>query len=190
MNPHLRRTILAILTALLLAGCATTAPTVAKVEVGTVAPAPPREEEPQQQEKAPPSLFFPDRDLFDEGIAFLHNPDRIDPAKARAVFASLLQRYPQSRWRAAAETLIRLIDAGEAARERDQKARLLTEQLLTERARALQENEQLKKTVRDLTEKLQAETGALNQENDRLKQDLQRLKALEIELEKRERMLR
>jgi Skp family chaperone for outer membrane proteins len=189
MNPHLRRAILSILAALLLAGCAATAPTVAKVEVGTVAPAP-RVEESQQQEKAPPSLFFPDRDLFDEGIAFLHGPDRIDPAKARTVFASLLQRYPQSRWRAAAETLIRFIDAGEVAHERDQKARLLTEQLLTDRARALQENEQLKKTIRDLTEKLQTETAMLNQENDKLKQDLQRLKALEIELEKRERMLR
>jgi Skp family chaperone for outer membrane proteins len=184
MNPHLRRTLLAILAAFFLAGCAATAPTVAKVEVGTVAPAPPREEGP------PPSLFFPDRDLFDEGIAFLHDPDRTDPAKARAVFASLIRRYPQSRRRSAAEALVRLIDAGEAARETDRKARRLMEQLLTERARALQENDQLKKTVRDLTEKLQAETASLTQENEQFKKDLQRLKTLEIELEKRERMLR
>ena len=59
-----------------------------------------------------------------------------------------------------------------------------------ERAKALHENDFLKKAVRDLTEKLQTETAALSQENERLKSDLQRLKALEIELQKRERMLR
>ena len=39
-------------------------------------------------------------------------------------------------------------------------------------------------------ERLQAETAALTQENELLKKDLQRLKLLEIELQKRERMLR
>ena len=39
-------------------------------------------------------------------------------------------------------------------------------------------------------ERLQAETAALTQENEQLKKDLQRLKLLEIELQKRERMLR
>ena len=67
---------------------------------------------------------------------------------------------------------------------------LLAEQVRAEQARALQENEALKKTVRELTERLQTETTALAQENEQLKKDLQRLKALEIELEKRERMLR
>jgi hypothetical protein len=38
--------------------------------------------------------------------------------------------------------------------------------------------------------KLQSETAALTQENEQLKKDIQRLKALEIELEKRERTLR
>ena len=54
----------------------------------------------------------------------------------------------------------------------------------------MQENEALQKKLRELTEKLQKETAALVQENEKLKRDLQRLKALEIELEKRERMLR
>jgi cell shape-determining protein MreC len=66
----------------------------------------------------------------------------------------------------------------------------MTENLLAERGRLLQENEQLKKNVRELTERQQAEAGSLAQENERLRLDLQRLKALEIELEKRERMLR
>ena len=130
------------------------------------------------------------REAVTRGIALLREADRPDQGKARAVFASLIQRYPQSRWRSTAEAFIDLIDTAEAARETDRKKQLLMEQLLTERARTLQENEQLKKTVRDLTEKAQAETQALTQENEQLKKDLQRLKALEIELEKRERMLR
>jgi hypothetical protein len=191
MNPHLRKTMLAILAVLFLAGCAATAPTVEKGEVVTAPPAPPMvSPAPSQEKGVPPSFFFPDRDLFDEGMAFLHGPDRPDPVKARTVFASLIQRYPQSRWRAAAETLIRLLDAGEAARETERKAQLLTEQLLMERTRTLQENEQLKKTIQDLTGKMQMETVALTQENEQLKKDLLRLKTLEIELEKRERMLR
>jgi len=67
---------------------------------------------------------------------------------------------------------------------------LLVDKTGTERLRALQENDQLKKAVRELTEKLQSETAALAQENEQLKGDIQRLKALEIELQKRERMLR
>jgi len=43
---------------------------------------------------------------------------------------------------------------------------------------------------RELKERMQTETAALIQENEKLKTDLRRLKALEIELEKRERMLR
>jgi hypothetical protein len=186
MNPHQRRPILTILAVLLLAGCAATAPTVEKGEVVTAVPLPPAvSPDPLQKVGASPSLFSPDRDLLDEGMAFLHDPDRPDPAKARTVFASLIQRYPQSRWRSAAETLLRLIDAGEAARERERKAQLLTQQLIEERTRKL-----LKKTIQNLTEKWQTETAALTQENEQLKKDLLRLKTLEIELEKRERMLR
>jgi hypothetical protein len=54
----------------------------------------------------------------------------------------------------------------------------------------LQENDHLKKTVRELTEKLQSEMAAVTQENEQLKKDIQRLKTLETELQKRERMLR
>ena len=59
-----------------------------------------------------------------------------------------------------------------------------------ERTEAQQENEALQKKLRELNERLQMEMAALVQENEKLKRDLQRLKALEIELEKRERMLR
>jgi hypothetical protein len=135
-------------------------------------------------------LLFPDRDLLLQGIALLGRAEQPDPPEARKVFAILVEKYPQSRWRPAAEALIRLIDAGESAGEDVRRERLLKEKALAERARALQEIEQLKRTVRELTERLQAETAVLAQENEQLKNDIRRLKALEIELQKRERILR
>ena len=188
-------TTLIVMTALLfLAGCAATPPTVEQ-KVGqkiVVAepPAPPAGEIP-----VPPPRSTEDRDLFAEGLALLNQPDRSDQAKARAVFVSLLERYPQSRWRLASETFIRLIDEIAALREKGRRERLLAEhiqaeQIQAERTAAKQENEALQKKLREQTEKLQKETMSLAQENEKLRKDLQRLKALEIELEKRERMLR
>ncbi len=179
-----RRAYIEILAVLLVAGCAATVPPAEKRDIGAVSPAPPVEER-----VASPRLFD-DRDLLFEGIALLNRPGRPDPAKAREVFASFLKRYPQSQWRSAAETFIRLIDEGEASREAGRKDRLLRDKLQAEQARVLQENDNLKKTARELKEKLQAEAAALTQENEQLKKDLQRLKLLEIELQKRERMLR
>ncbi|MBU4074537.1 MAG: hypothetical protein KKF28_04000, partial [Proteobacteria bacterium] len=85
--------------------------------------------------------------------------------------------------RPAAETLVRLIDEGQAMREARRQYRALIDQTLTEK-------EWLKKTVREMMDKLQAEKASLSQENEQLRKDLKRLKDLEIELEKRERMLR
>jgi len=198
-------TTLIVMTALLfLAGCAATPPTVEQ-KVGqkiVVAepPAPPAGEIP-----VPPPRSTEDRDLFAEGLALLNQPDRPDAVKARAVFVSLLERYPQSRWRLAAETFIRLIDEIAASRKEKRRDRLLAEQVRAEQVRAeqvraeqlraewavaMQENEALQKKLREQTEKLQKEMMSLAQENEKLRKDLQRLKALEIELEKRERMLR
>ncbi|MDA8126027.1 MAG: hypothetical protein M0009_12660 [Deltaproteobacteria bacterium] len=183
MSLHLRKTVPTLLAALFLAGCASPAP-IEKGTAGTIGSAP------STQERKPASGVAADRALFDEGIALLCGAERPEPAKARSVLNSLIQYYPQSRWRSSAETLVGLIDAAETSRETNQKMQLLTEQLLEERTRTLQEKEQLKKTIRELTEKQQTETQALAQENEQLKKDLQRLKTLEIELEKRERMLR
>jgi hypothetical protein len=173
-----------VLALLFLTGCAATAPTGEKREVAVAPAAPPAEE----RMTAP--RLVEDRDLFLEGSALLNPPGVPDPVKARAVFASLIRRYPQSRWRPAAESFIRLIDESRESREAGREDRLRQEKLRTERSAALQENESLKKTVRELKEKLQTETAALIQENEQLKTNLQRLKTLEIELEKRERMLR
>lgn len=177
-----------ILALLLLAGCAAAPTAEKKREVGSeplviqavVKPA---------EKSATASLIVEDFDLLSEGIALLSPPDRPDSTQARSVFASLLKRHPESRWRSAVETFIRLIDEAEVSREMNRQEHLLLDMALVEQNRLLQENDSLRKTIHDLTERLQAETATLTQENEQLKKDLQRLKLLEIELQKRERML-
>jgi ABC-type phosphate transport system auxiliary subunit len=183
------RAIATILAMLILAGCAATPPPVVPPP-GEVAPAPvqPVPPAPPARVELPPSR--PDLALFDEGVALLKSAERSGTVSAREVFSLLLKNHPQSRWRPAAEAYLYLIDTGDVLREASRKGQIMTENLLAERGRLLQENEQLKKNVRELTERQQAEAGSLAQENERLRLDLQRLKALEIELEKRERMLR
>ena len=79
--------------------------------------------------------LFEERDLLLEGVARLNLPERPDPEKARSIFLSLIQRYPQSRWRSAAEAFIRLIDERDAFREISRQDRLLVDKTKTERSR-------------------------------------------------------
>ena len=165
-------------------GCAAPPPAIEKKDVAAPAV------KPVEEAPAAPPRLSEDRDLLLDGVALLNLPERPDPEKARLIFLSLIRRYPQSRWRPAAEAFIRLIDERDAFGEMSRLDRLLIDKTRTERLRALQENDHLKKAVRELTEKLQSETAALAQENEQLKGDIQRLKTLEIELQKRERLLR
>jgi hypothetical protein len=175
--------------ALLLAGCAAAPTAIEKKDAA--APAVKAEEAltpPVVPEE--PTRLFKDRDLLLDGVALLALQDRSDPENARSIFVSLILRYPESRWRSTAEAFVRLIDERDAFRETSRQDHLLIDKVQGEAAKALQENDRLKRTVRELTEKLQSETAALAQENEQLKKDIKRLKALDIELEKRERTLR
>ncbi len=166
-----------------LAGCAATPPPADRREAAAAPPAP-------AEERVAAPRPVEDRDLFLEGIALLTPPGGSDPEKARTVFAALIVGYPQSRWRPAAESVIRLIDENRAVLEVCLEDHLQQETLRAERSAAIRENESLQRALRELQERLQTETAALIRENEKLKADLQRLKTLEIELEKRERMLR
>lgn len=174
---------------ILMAGCVPAPVVIEKPEVvapAEIAPveAPPPERDPCLSEE---------RELLLAGVRLLDLPDQPDPALARPVFVSLTQLYPEGQWRPAADAFIRLIDEREAAREANRRDRLLADLARTEKEKALRENEVLKKTVREMTErieKLQTEAWALVKDKEQLKEDLQKLKALEVELEKRERMLR
>lgn len=183
---RLRTTLVQLAVLALLAGCAAAPPAaeqkivVAKPAEQTVAPGAPD----------PASPPVADCDLLTAGGAFLNQADGPEMAKARGVFAGLIERYPRGRCRAAAEAFIRLIDEITALRQESRWDRLMTEQIRTERTGAMRENEALNRKVQELTETLLKETAALAQENERLKRDLGRLKALEMELEKRERLLR
>jgi hypothetical protein len=170
--------------ALLLAGCATAPTAIEKTDTAASVI------KSADESPAAPRRLFEERDLLLDGVALLDLQDRPDPEKARSVFVSLIQRYPESRWRSAAEAFIRLIDEKDAFLEANRQDHLLIGQIQWEKTKALQENNRLKMTIRELTEKLQSETAALTQENEKLKKDMRRLKDLEIELEKREKSLR
>jgi hypothetical protein len=173
--------------AFLTAGCAAAPAVIEKQEVA--APAEKAAVEAVEVPERVPRLSE-ERDLLLDGVKLLNLPD---PARARLVFSSLIRLYPQGRWLPAAEAFIRLIDEREVFREASRVDRLLAETVKTEKARVLQENEALRKTVRELTERferLQTETLTLAKDKEQLKQEIQQLKALEIELEKRERTLR
>ncbi len=176
-----------ILATMVLAGCAAAPPAVEKKEIAAPTP------RPVLEERAVPRSFE-DRDLFLKGMELLARTEAPDFGEPRALFLSLAERYPQSRWRPAAEALVRQIDEQKSLREALQVETVRLQQTLqqtqAERRRLQQENELLRKSAREAAERLQAEKASLSQENEQLRKDLKRLRDLEIEIEKRERMLR
>ena len=134
-----------------------------------------------------PGLFSkPSNDAaaLNEGASYLGFPEKpADYAKARASFETLIKNYPKSKWRPLAETLIRLLDdiqSVQAVQARGQ----------SEQDQFKNENERLKKEIQALNGRFQAERSALLQENEQLKKDIELLKKLEVQLDKREKMLR
>ncbi|MCX5854173.1 MAG: hypothetical protein NTZ24_06265 [Deltaproteobacteria bacterium] len=135
----------------------------------------------------PPGSVSPlptsDADLFRGGLSYMgSNGQPADYGKARSAFDTLVNTYPKSRWRGSSEMLIRLIDECQSCQEQN----LLGNKTQSDKNKLLQENERLKKDIRQL----QSETARLSQENEQLKNDIQLLKNLEIQLDKREKMYR
>lgn len=131
-----------------------------------------------------PGLFSkPSNDaaVLNEGASYLGFPEKpADYAKARASFETLIKNYPKSKWRPLAETLIRLLDDIQSVQARGQ----------SEQDQLKNENERLKKEIQALNSRFQAERSALLQENEQLKKDIELLKKLEVQLDKRDKMLR
>jgi hypothetical protein len=138
----------------------------------------------------PPQVIYPkvvekdlftrspsDADIFNKGMSYLGNHEKAaDYGKAREAFKELLITYPGSKWRKICETMIRLIDNLQSTEENYH----------ADKVKLQKENDQLKKDNRRLLE----ETAKLIQESEQLKKDIQLLKSLEVQLEKREKMLR
>lgn len=123
-------------------------------------------------------------DIMHEGLKYLGSLDQQhDYVKARAAFEHLTKSYPESKWKNLAKSLITLIDKFDELQRQHKK-------IDDDRIRLLQENEKLRKDIKNLHERLNAETVRLSQENDQLKKDIQLLKNLEVQIEKRERMFR
>ncbi len=131
-----------------------------------------------------PGLFSKpsaDAAVLNEGASYLGFPEKpADYAKAKASFETLIKNYPKSKWRSLAETLIRLLDDIQSVKARGQ----------SEQDQLKNENERLKKEIQALNGRFQAERSALLQENEQLKKDIELLKKLEVQLDKREKMLR
>ena len=129
---------------------------------------------------APPA----DSLLLNEGVSWLGLSDKsADYVKAKEKFALLMKDYPKSKWRPLAETFIHLIDTIQSALAKNQSERDVVEKLQ-------QDKEQLKKDLLTLSSKCQADRTSLIQENEQLKKDLELLKKLEVQLDRREKMLR
>ncbi len=128
-----------------------------------------------------------DVDIFYQGISYLSDKgNAADYAKAKAAFNEVLKTYPKSKWRGLSETFIRLIDVEQLYEEKSRTDDQFIEKVKDDNARLFKENEQVKRDNRRLVE----ETAKLIQENEQLKNDIQLLKSLEVQLEKREKMLR
>lgn len=143
------------------------------------------------------SLSFPDysaddRKLFEEGLNCLKTiPERLpDYTKARKILETLVQKHPESKWRIQAELWLGHLDAFSRLEEKLNTCQQKVENNQIAQNRLQRENEQLRKEIRELTEKTQEELNRFNQENEQLKRDIRLLKNMEIQREKRERMLR
>lgn len=132
-----------------------------------------------------------DEELFLQAMHQIAGPlNQEASATVRRTLESLLSGYPQSKWNDAARAALRLIGELDTYRHRLPIEQNMVQKLATDRNRTTQENEQLKKELRLLGEKCQAALAERQQENEQLKKDLQLLKNLEIQLDKREKMLR
>ena len=129
--------------------------------------------------------------IMKDGISWLGQSERpADYERAREIFQALKRNYPDSEWRLPAEMFIHLIDALQSAQAqiKSGKAQILADQALVEKLK--QENEQLKKEIHTLGSRYQSERAGLIQENEQLKKDMELLKKLEIQMDRREKMLR
>lgn len=132
-----------------------------------------------------------DEELFIKGLHQLADPaNENEYVLARHTLETLLNSYPDSKWRDAARAALRLIGEMDSYHEKLRTEQNMAKKLLADKTRTVQENELLKKELRLLNEKYQSEVASLQQENEQLKGDLQLLKNLELQLDRREKLLR
>ena len=142
--------------------------------------------------------FQSDTALFQEGYERLRGVERPkDEAIARQAFILLMEQYPKSKWRGYAELYLRLLNEEQQLQKELQDLRNRVQADQRDAAARETELERERQELRSLLEKgradaarLQQENQTLRHENDRLRNNIDSLKRLEIELERRDKLYR
>jgi outer membrane protein assembly factor BamD (BamD/ComL family) len=135
--------------------------------------------------KTPGQVFLTtpssDADQVRDALSHLNSTVRgeQDYHSAKADLKSFVQKYPESKWRSCAQDLIQTMDTLLVLKNRVEMEKQLRERVYAERLKLFRDNEVL-----------QEESARYQQENERLKSDIALLKQLEIQLEKRGKMLK
>ena len=125
-----------------------------------------------------------ERELFEEALSYLsNNNNEPNYYEAKTRLENLVAQFPKSKWVAGAKALLSCLD-------RISTLRGQLKQTQDEHVKLTKELEGLRDNNRQIEEKYAAEIIRLKQENEQLKNDIQQLKNLELQLEKREKMLR
>ncbi len=167
-----------IILALLFAGCSTPV-----VKNSNSAPAAKQESTGTFFQKGPS-----DQDLFDEALSYLSNKEK-EPnlMEAKTRLENLVQQYPKTKWMTSAQALIESLEKIATLQTRIKQDKQKTQ---ADQGKLLKEIEGLKDHNKQIEDRYSTEMTKLQQENEQLKNDIQQLKKLEVQLEKREKMLR
>jgi hypothetical protein len=137
-----------------------------------------------QKQKSIFELSPSDTDIINEALISLNNKEgKPDYNATKAKLEILIQEHPQSKRAVSAQALIQIINNLLALQEK-----VKTESVALDKANA--EKAKLRKDYKYSEERYQTETLKLQQENEQLKNDIALLKKLEIQLDKREKMLK
>ena len=126
-----------------------------------------------------------DLQIFEEAVSYLSN-DKKEPnyKEAKIRLENLIATYPKSRWIPASQAILVCLDKISALQVQ------IRQEKQKEHAKMTKEIEGIKDSAKQNEEKNSTEIIRLQQENEQLKKDIQQLKNLEIQLERREKMLR
>jgi hypothetical protein len=130
-------------------------------------------------------IFLPsDVDVVREALLMLETREgEPDYDGAKAGLATIVSKFPLSKWAESAQALVLTIDHLLALQE---KVKTTSAALLSEKA----EKEKLINDCASVKERDRAEINRLQQENEQLKNDIALLKKLEIQLDKRGKLLK
>lgn len=154
------------------------APAVADMKAGPAAPG-----GAVKAVSAPDDLFFRALVGPDDGVSG-------GDEALRLRLEAFVQAFPTNRWAAPARALIAALTRLQDCERLQDQERREREGDLAEKIRLIRDKDALREDLRLSQEKCQGELNRLNQDNDQLKKYIQRLRDLEIQLEKRERLLR